>query len=305
MKPVDPKPEFMPMRPDPTDMFAVKPDGRDLVITIDGSMPVYARGAMLLAILAKPPVSAAPKDLRPLRDAILSRCRLFFEFTDDEVTDGFPFPEQLDPRHLKFPLNKAELTERKTRKALDDRMGAAKAVYPLLAQTADPIACQFRNRISQATLAEGIDHAVQLEAERAAALKKLGKVVQPRFGTGIEAPVNFEARGFKASRPVLHLAVAVAEAMEQAEQIIAMNPRLTDPSSPLVAKLAKDASGPGGTVRWQLHHMWFQASEHLQELVIRRAMQVETYIRRLPRLRLDRIVKLRLGPAEAGTAPDA
>jgi hypothetical protein len=35
-------------------------------------------------------------------------------------------------------------------------------------------------------------------------------------------------------------------------------------------------------------------------LVIRRAMQIEPYIRRLPRLRLDRIVKLRLGSGEPG-----
>ena len=247
-----------------------------LTITIPGNGPDYLPGARLLAVLAYPPSSLTDQEWR---QAELALCRSVLLAQHQIDPDWENQLQWIIPKHV--PVSATDVTKKlkQIQTLHGHRLGAAHVAIPFFRQ-ALRIAGGAPAEIHRASTIDARIHStINQEADREEWLAERGIDFKSRF----PPDDNFEHRVFRPSLPVLHIAVAVAVAIDRSQKALRAQPiEIQD-------GFYRDMGGP------QVNAADFLTNPDLARRVVGIAEEYERLIPHLPKpRRMPDIVTLRL-----------
>ena len=245
-------------------------------ITIPANGPVYLPGARLLAVLAYP--RSSPSDQK-WRQAELALCRSVL-LAQQQIDPTWATREQrIVPEHLLFPAIGIITKLEKIQVSHGHRLGAAHVAIPFFRQALRLAGGGAAEVHRAATIDSRILRTIEQEADREDWLTEQGLDLKSRFPKNDH---NFETRAFRPSLPALHIAVAVAVAIDQSQKALRSQP------SEIQAEFYRDMGGP------QINVADFLTDQALARHVVTMAEEYERLVPLLPKLRIPHIVRLRL-----------
>ena len=165
-----------------------------LTIGIDlADASTYEAGATLLVVLAWPE-ALDDGDAMGRRHAAI--CQMYLMARAEGDTEWANEPQLIKPLYLSRPLSEVAAIDRQLRRRLQSRMVAARMIMPFLVE------------------ADGSGVTPKWPA-RSVSVNKMAERVLP--DTTESDPSNVKSRVWRASWPVIHLAAAVAVAIQQGE----------------------------------------------------------------------------------------
>ena len=245
-------------------------------ITVPNNPPSYLPGARLLAILAYPPSSSSDQKWRQAELALCRSVLLAQQQIDPTwATQG----HWIIPEHLLFPATDITKKLEKIQALHGHRLGAAHVAIPFFQQALRIAGGNPAETRRASTIDSRIQRTIDQEADREDWLTEQGVSIKSRFPKDDH---NFEHRVFRPSLPVLHIAVAVAVAIDQSQKALRVEP------SAIQGEFYRDMGGP------QINVADFLTNPVLARHVIALAEEYERLTPLLPKLRLPHIVSLRL-----------
>jgi hypothetical protein len=253
-------------------------------ITIPANGPAYLPGARMLAVLAHPPSS--PADTK-WRQAELALCRSVL-LAQQQIDPTWATREQsIIPEHLLFPATDIVKRLEKIQNLHGNRLAAAHVAIPFFRQALRIVAGNPAEIHRASTIDARIQRTIDQEADREDWLTEHGVNVKSRFPKNDH---NFETRVFRPSLPVLHIAVAMAVAIDQSQKWLGNQPRA------IQGVFYQDMGGP------QINVADFLTDPALVRHVVNMAREYEDLISHLPKLRIPHIVRLRIEqPSQIGS----
>ncbi|MCB5946041.1 hypothetical protein [Acidocella sp. KAb 2-4] len=245
-------------------------------ITIPTNGPAYLPGARLLAILAYPPASDADQKWRRAELAI---CRAALLVTQELDPDWAKREQTIIPEHLLYPAT--DLTKQLDKIATlhRHRLGTAQVAMPMLKQALRVAQGAPAENRRNATLDSRIQHVLEGEEARKEWLSEQQLTAEGRFP---EDDHNFENRVFRLSLPVLHLAAALAVAIDRSQKEFRRNPA----QAPASAK-----ADIGGL---QIHTGHLLTEPELVRWIINAAIEYEGLLPLLKKPAIKDFVRLRM-----------
>jgi hypothetical protein len=255
------------------DLFRIELKTGDIVATVNRTLPTYARGSALLAVLAIPPEKAEDRFTRELWRAY---GRIVLAVGEQDVPGWGEGPQQVIPSHLAMDLGHAQKLCAGAKRKLDDRLGAAHCAAPHF-QYAERQATANHGtgqpRHGKPGIAASALRVIEQEAERVEVLPEHGVTVPARFPA---IAGNFETRVLRPSRPVLHLAFAMAQAIERSARELASMPREVRET------YRRDVNGRDGTIREQIDMGDVLVGPYLQDWIVAQAERLEDLLPFMP-----------------------
>lgn len=244
----------------------------DLDFTVQSDGPDYLPGARLLALMAHPPMSRAETRWQISERAL---GRVVWKMREQLDRNEVRKPQQIVPDHLTLPEAAALIEFGKIQKQLDARMGAVHVVMPYL----QALERGTKRRLSALSIDREIQRTIDQEEDYRAWMKGRGVDVPNRFGTSVD---NFDNRVLRRSLPVIHLAVATAIQMEDAQRALKQRPEAE------TANLPRDQTGP------QISYADILSFREHSLPIIERANQLTELVMQLDNLRPPYLVRLRV-----------
>jgi hypothetical protein len=186
-------------------------------------------------------------------------------------------PETVVPSHLLLPEAKMKKGHKALRRALDERMAAAHIGIPFLRDAARAHVGNSPARRAK-TVDGWIVQTLAQEARRLEQITELGTSVSPRFRP--EDVGNFETRVVRRSLPVIHLAVAVALAIDASQKSLRARPGEAD-------GMPADVGGP------QISIGDILVRPELAHSIIAQAAEIEALLPHMARLKPKLVVQIR------------
>jgi hypothetical protein len=262
-------------------LFDISMSVEAVTATVPRSLLVYARGAALAATLACPPERR--DDPRTL-DAYRALGRIALRIFQQVDPAWERHPQLVVPEHLLVSVDKLADAEPKLQRRLEDCLGAARIAAPFLQQAKATARGQDQRR-SMPQVQASVMRTIDQEADRVEALRRHGTETPARFGTSID---NVETRVAREYLPVLHLASATAQMIEESQKMLARRPEAVR------QQFDADIGGADGKVLHQFGLPELLLDVGTQQFIIHRAEQLEALLPFMPRLRPKRIVQFRL-----------
>jgi hypothetical protein len=244
-------------------------------ITVPGNGPDYLLGAHLLGVLACPPSSPSDQKWRQAERVLGKSVLLDQERLDPDWATRH---QLIIPVHDRVPATNIDKKLQKIRTLHGHRLAAAQVAIPFFRQAERMAGGAPAATRRASTIDARIQKTFEQEANREEWLVKHGIARKPRF----PKDDNFETRVLRPSYPVLHIAVAVAVAIDQSQKMLRAAPSEIQNSFP------RDMGGP------QISADHFLKNPDLARAVVRLAEDHERLIPHLPKLRIPHIVRLRL-----------
>jgi hypothetical protein len=228
----------------------------------------YQPGARLLAVLAQPPMSH--KDTRwQLTERALGR--IYWVARAQASKMPLDDSEVVNPSHLLLPDEIMRSQDKLLQKQLEYRMGAAQVAIPIIANQAK------LRRFPERTIDGWIIRALLQEDFLKESLASQGLAASDRFPMDFN---NFDTRVLRPSLPVIHLAVAVAFAVDASQMAFRSLPE-------------KEAEGvPVGAGGPQISVANILLQPVLARSIIANASGIGRYLPHLKKLRPKHIVHL-------------
>ena len=223
----------------------------------------------MLAVLAHPPLSETDARWRRAERAL---GRLMWAGRAQDDAGALDALETVIPSHLLVSEAEMLKADKALRRQLDLVMGAAHVAVPYFRAAA-----QQRARRSR-TLDGWIGHLHEQEAERVETLAGRGITVEARFP---ESRENFETRVVRGNLPVIHLAVAVALAIDSSQKAFRGLPKAETEDLPV------DVAGP------QISIGDILVRPDLARAIIADAVELESFLPILNQRKPSPIVQLR------------
>jgi hypothetical protein len=142
--------------------------------------------------------------------------RLYIEAHEHEKLPWTQETGSLIPAHATLSLSDASKTEKRARKAMHACMGAARVVHELIRRSNFVDSDAPHRHRQRPTVNQQIQRTLEAESARKEWLTKQGLVEPPRFDSTID---NFDNRALRPSLPVVHIAMAIANAIGRSQQV--------------------------------------------------------------------------------------
>ena len=242
---------------------------KPITITVPAAGQSYQPGARLLAVLAYPPLSETDSRWRRAERAL---GRLMWAGRAQDEAGALDALETVIPSHLLVSEDEMLREDKALRRQLDLRMGAAHVAIPYFRAAAQLHSGRTR------TLDGWIGHLHEQEAERVETLARRGITVEARFPENRD---NFETRVVRGSLPVIHLAVAIALAIDASQKAYRGLPEAQAEGLPV------DVAGP------QISIGDILVRPDLARAIIADAVELESFLPILNQRKPSPIVQLR------------
>lgn len=156
----------------------------------------YEAGAVLLSVLAWPEMIG---DDRAMGQRHAALCQMYLAARSDADPGWANRPQLIKPLYFTQPERRVRRFDRELHGRLDDRMVAARVAIPFL-------------RVAAGQEANLPGHVKRLS------LEQVTELVLPDRLTRERDPKNFQTRVWRPSRPVIHIASAIAVILNEAER---------------------------------------------------------------------------------------
>jgi hypothetical protein len=225
----------------------------------------------LLATLACPPIAGSQRRWHALLTAFQ---RVTWQRRMEAAADRGKCLQLVTPAHLTMDLDSATKLVNASLQAVTLRLGAVQVLQPAVQALANNNSINASKAGSHWSLAEEIRRVLANERRRGASYaRRYGHSYKSPYPTGKEktAIKNFETRIIGPARPVLHLALGFAFAMEMLERDHGRQEAQGSPSG----------AAPDPRIRFD----WWRLVDRqpgYADLALRLASQLEPFVRRLP-----------------------
>jgi hypothetical protein len=260
--------------------------GGQITVHIADALPRGYRGCAILAVIAQPPMRSQDAETLAAFHALL---RMFYAAEESRRPEGGLLLQSVVPAAAMLPLPVAERRFKRLHKAMDERLAAAHAMASAFRAAEGRAASQPKRRKSQTLEDAGLETLEDdLWMRKRLTASGIGNL--PRLPA---ASKNFLTRVLRPSLPVIHLAFAAAQLVEQGTKSLRQGPvELQDRHAIRLADGALAGDFFLGTLLLE---------DSFGELLLERAEQLEVLLPWLSGPQIKDFVRLRLQP-HAGTA---